>query len=160
MSDIIKAITDNQLEDVGLKKKETEVISTKRKTTIKPTKKHQQGWLFKASPPKEYPVTGRNGGSNNPKSWQKDDVLRKLDELRSAFQEDGKGNATVESKQFDTLVYLLYTDFINGMEQSGLIVKPSIAQKFKDELSLFLMQCYFKGDQGFLNIIQKGESNE
>ena len=86
MSDIIKAITDKQLEDVGLKKKETEVISTKRKTTIKPTKKHQQGWLFKASPPKEYPVTGRNGGSNNPKSWQKDDVLRKLDELRSAFQ--------------------------------------------------------------------------
>ena len=39
MSDIIKAITDKQLEDVGLKKKETEVISTKRKTTIKPTKK-------------------------------------------------------------------------------------------------------------------------
>ena len=62
MSDIIKAITDKQLEDVGLKKKETEVISTKRKTTIKPTKKHQQGWLFKASHQKSIPSRGGTVG--------------------------------------------------------------------------------------------------
>lgn len=172
MTNISKTIADKQLKELGVvEEKPVFVPSTKtvgelydeakkpRRTTRR-TKISQQPSLFRNEP--WQPITGRNQGGfeKSPKTWAKDDVLAKLDEHGKAITEHGE-HAIIPSKRFDAIVNILWTDLINGMEQARLIVKPSLVEKFKQDLSYFVADCYFKGKDGeYKDIISREVDDE
>tara|TARA_Y100001935_G_scaffold225671_1_gene202903 strand:+ start:294 stop:812 length:519 start_codon:yes stop_codon:yes gene_type:complete len=172
MTNISKTIADKQLKELGVvEEKPVFVPSTKtvgelydeakkpRRTTRR-TKISQQPSLFRNEP--WQPITGRNQGGfeKSPKTWAKDDVLAKLDEHGKAITEHGE-HAIIPSKRFDAIVNILWTDLINGMEQARMIVKPSLVEKFKQDLSFFVADSYFKGKDGeYKDIISREVDDE
>lgn len=172
MTNISKTIADKQLKELGVVE-EKPVFTTSAKTvgelydeikkprrTTRRTKISQQPSLFRNEPWE--PITGRNQGGfeKSPKTWAKDDVLAKLDEHGKEITEHGE-HAIIPSKRFDAIVDILWTDLINGMEQARLIVKPSLVEKFKQDLSYFVADCYFKGKDGeYKDIISREVDDE
>ena len=172
MTNISKTIADKQLKELGVVE-EKPVFTTSAKTvgelydeikkprrTTRRTKISQQPSLFRNEPWE--PITGRNQGGfeKSPKTWAKDDVLAKLDEHGKEITEHGE-HAIIPSKRFDAIVDILWTDLINGMEQAWLIVKPSLVEKFKQDLSYFVADCYFKGKDGeYKDIISREVDDE
>ena len=83
-----------------------------------------------------------------------------MDEHGKEITEHGE-HAIIPSKRFDAIVDILWTDLINGMEQARLIVKPSLVEKFKQDLSYFVADCYFKGKDGeYKDIISREVDDE
>ena len=172
MTNISKTIADKQLKELGVvEEKPVFVPSTKtvgelydeakkpRRTTRRTKISHQPS-LFRNEP--WQPITGRNQGGfeKSPKTWAKDDVLAKLDEHGKAITEHGE-HAIIPSKRFDAIVNILWTDLINGMEQARMIVKPSLVEKFKQDLSFFVADSYFKGKDGeYKDIISREVDDE
>ena len=172
MTNISKTIADKQLKELGVVE-EKPVFTTSAKTvgelydeikkprrTTRRTKISHQPSLFRNEPWE--PITGRNQGGfeKSPKTWAKDDVLAKLDEHGKAITEHGE-HAIIPSKRFDAIVNILWTDLINGMEQARLIVKPNLVEKFKQDLSYFVADCYFKGKDGeYKDIISREVDDE
>ncbi len=163
MTNISKSIADKQLKELGVIEDKpifvpttTEVAKPRRRTKIS----HQQPSLFRNEPWK--PLTSRNQGGfeRSPDTWAKDDVLAKLDEHGKTIAEHGE-HAIIPSKRFNAIVDILWTDLINGMEQARLIVKPSLTEKFKQDLSFFVADCYFKGKDGeYKDIISREIDDE
>ena len=181
MTNISKSIADKQLKELGVVDETTDVATkgdilfvrsaskkSSRRTKISNAEQHS---LFRDSgiefmngkPIADWkPITGRNQGGfeKSPKTWAKDDVLAKLDEHGKAITEHGE-HAIIPSKRFDAIVNILWTDLINGMEQARLIVKPSLVEKFKQDLSYFVADCYFKGKDGeYKDIISREVDDE
>ena len=171
MTNITKSIADKQLKELGVVvddsagiAKEGDVLfakpTTRKKSTRRTKISNHQPSLFRNEPWE--PITGRNQGGfeKSPKTWAKDDVLAKLDELGKSITEHGE-HAIIPSEKFDAIVNILWTDLINGMEQARLIVKPSLTEKFKQDLSYFLADSYFKGKNGdYLDIISREVNDE
>ena len=174
MTNISKSITDKQLKELGVVvedsagiAKEGDVLFAKPTANKKSSRRtkissHQPS-LFRDVMEKPWqPITGRNQGGfdKSPKTWAKDDVLAKLDEHGKEITEHGE-HAIIPSKRFDAIVDILWTDLINGMEQARLIVKPSLVEKFKQDLSYFVADCYFKGKDGeYKDIISREVDDE
>ena len=178
MTNISKSIADKQLKELGVVDETTDVANkgdilfvksaSQPKKSTRRTKISKQHSLFRDSgievingKPWE-PITGRNQGGfeKSPKTWAKDDVLAKLDEHGKEITEHGE-HAIIPSKRFDAIVDILWTDLINGMEQARLIVKPSLVEKFKQDLSYFVADCYFKGKDGeYKDIISREVDDE
>lgn len=163
MTNISKSIADKQLRELGVIEDKPifvptikEVVKPKRRTKVS----HHQPSLFRNEPWE--PITCRNQGGfeRSPETWAKDDVLAKLDEHGKTITEHGE-HAIIPSKRFNAIVDILWTDLINGMEQARLIVKPSLTEKFKQDLSFFVADCYFKGKDGeYKDIISREIDDE
>jgi hypothetical protein len=173
MTNISKSIADKQLKELGVVDETTDVANkgdilfvksaSQPKKSTRRTKISEQHSLFRDVMEKPWqPITGRNQGGfeRSPKTWAKDDVLAKLDEHGKTITEHGE-HAIIPSKRFDAIVNILWTDLINGMEQARLIVKPSLVEKFKQDLSFFVADCYFKGKDGeYKDIISREIEDE
>ena len=170
MTNISKTIADKQLKELGVVDETTDVANkgdilfvksaSQHKKSSRRTKISHQPSLFRNEP--WQPITGRNQGGfeKSPKTWAKDDVLAKLDEHGKAITEHGE-HAIIPSKRFDAIVNILWTDLINGMEQARMIVKPSLVEKFKQDLSFFVADSYFKGKDGeYKDIISREVDDE
>jgi len=169
MTNISKTIADKQLKELGVVDETTDVASkgdilfvksASKKSSRRTKISSHQPSLFRNEP--WQPLTGRNQGGfeKSPKTKAKDDVLAKLDEHGKAITEHGE-HAIIPSKRFDAIVNILWTDLINGMEQARLIVKPSLVEKFKQDLSYFVADCYFKGKDGeYKDIISREVDDE
>ena len=183
MTNISKSIADKQLKELGVVVEDSagiakegdvlfvENLPKKKSSRRKAKPSSYPRSLFRdaeldfinGKPIAEWqPVTGRNQGGfeKSPKTWAKDDVLAKLDEHGKTITEHGE-HAIIPSKRFDAIVNILWTDLINGMEQARLIVKPSLVEKFKQDLSFFVADCYFKGKDGeYKDIISREIEDE
>ena len=78
----------------------------------------------------------------SPESWQKDDVIAKLDELRESSFEclSGSPDATIEKQKLDDIVSIITTDLGNALEHAGLVYKYETSpSRLRDALREFIL---------------------
>ncbi len=158
MEDITKTITDKSLEDLGVieaPKPAPEADSLdipefldRRKTKIADVR--HKSWQPKSE------------RGSSPESWQKDDVLKKLDELRqTAFTcMQGEADTHIDSAQLHQIAGIVATDIANGLNQAGLVYMDSGSpEKLKGLIKTFI-QAEMKHSNGsmyrYLKVVDNG----
>ena len=141
MENVTQTISDKQLEQLGIieaqpvaaPKQQTksdmpempDFLKREKRTTKKPDTRGKS-WT---------PKTSRHA----PDNWKQDGVLAKLDEMRREYWECIGADATISKDNFDGMVSVLSGDFLNALEQAGLIIQSgNSATRLRELLSAWI----------------------
>lgn len=134
MNTITETVIDKTLEDLGVVEKPKQSDDLDIPTFLDRRKTKIQDARHKSWQPKS-----ERGSS--PETWEKDDVLKKLDELRQkAFTcMQGEADAHIDASKLKQIADIITTDMANGLNQAGLVYMDSGSpDKLKGLINTFI----------------------